>query len=112
MPRTVAVPLARFVRLSNRNQEERPAMRLERSPDNGLPVLQPRPMDQWTPAPSTVTPLPVDDLSAARTQLPIGGKPRRPDLSDEFFRAPKGRPLFVRIGRNESFAGPAPVETG
>jgi hypothetical protein len=81
--------------LSDRDHQERPAVDLQRAPDDCLPVAQPCPMDKRTPAPATVLPLAVNDFSAARTQFPICGKPRRPDLSDEFFHAPKAGPLLI-----------------
>jgi hypothetical protein len=89
------------VRLGDRDHQKWPAMGLEGSPDDRLSVAKPRLMDEWTPAPTAVPPLPMNDLSAPCTQLPIGGKRRRPYLSDQFFRAPESRPLFVRIGRND-----------
>jgi hypothetical protein len=100
MPQAVAVPTAGLMGLSDRDYEKRPAVRLECPPNDRLPVAKPCPMDERTPAPTAVLPLAVNDLSAARTQLPTGGKPWRPDLSDQFFRAPEGRPLLVRIGRD------------
>jgi len=108
MPRPVAFPPARLVRLGDRDHEKWPAMGLEGSPDDRLAVAKPRLMDEWTPAPTTVTPLAMNVLSAACTQLSIGSNPRRPDLSDQFFRAPEGRPLFVRIVRNDPLLPPDP----
>jgi hypothetical protein len=108
MARPVAVPPTRLMGLGDRDYEKRPAMGLKRAPDDRLPVAQPRLMNERTPAPTAVPPLAVDDLPAARAQLPIGGKPRRPDLSDEFFRPPETRPLFVRIGRNDPPLPPDP----
>jgi hypothetical protein len=108
MPRPVAVPPARLVRLGDRDHQKWPAVGLEGSPDDRLAVTKPRLMDQRTPAPAAVSSLAMDDLSAACAELPIGGKPRRPDLSDQFFRAPESRPLFVRIGRNDPPLPPDP----
>jgi hypothetical protein len=108
MASPVAVPPARLMRLRDRNHQERPTVGLEGSPDDRLPVPQPRRIDEGTPASPAIPPLALDDPPAACTQLPIGGKPWRPDLSDEFFRAPESRPLLIRIGRNDPPLPPSP----
>jgi hypothetical protein len=88
------------MRLGDRDHQKWPAMGFEGSTDDRFPVAKPRLMDERTPAPTAVPPLAMDRLSATRTQLSIGGRPWRSDLSDQFFRAPE-KPPAVRPNRPE-----------
>ena len=76
-------------------------MLLERSPDYGLAVAEPRSMDERAPSPAAIAQLTVNDLAAASAELAVIRQPRRPDLSDPFFRAPDGGSLLVRIRRDD-----------
>ena len=58
-------------------------------------------MDERAPSPAAVAQLTVNDLAAASAELAVIRQPRRPDLSDPFFRAPDGGSLLIRIGRDD-----------
>jgi hypothetical protein len=44
---------------------------LERSPDDGLAVSQPRSMDERTPTPAAAAQVAMDDLAAAGAELAV-----------------------------------------
>jgi len=101
------------MRLGDRDDEERPAVFLQRSSDHRLPVPQPRPMNHRTPAPTTIAAVTVDDPSAARAELAVVGQRRRPNPGDDLFRSPEGSPLLIRIRRDNpplTSTAPRPVE--
>jgi hypothetical protein len=54
MAGAVAIPPACLVSLRDRDDEEWPAVGLQGPPNDRLPVAQPRPMDEGTPAPPAV----------------------------------------------------------
>ena len=76
-------------------------MLFQGSPDDCLPVADPRSMDDRTPAPSAVAPFAMDDLSAAGAELPVVWQRSRPDPGNDFFGSPECRPLLIRIGRDD-----------
>ena len=75
-------------------------MLLERSPDYGLAVAEPRSMDERAPSPAAIAQLTVNDLATAGAELAVTRQPRRPDLSDALFRSSEGGSLFIRITRD------------
>jgi hypothetical protein len=89
------------MRLRDRDNKERPAVYLQRSPDDGLAIAQPRSMDERAPAPAAVAQLAMDALTAARAKLAISRQRWRPDRGDHFLRAPESRSLLLRIGRDD-----------
>lgn len=84
-------------------------MLLKGSSDHAFPVAEPRPMDDRTPPPPAVAPFAMDDLSAARAELPVVWQRIRPDAGDDLFRPPECGTLLVRIGRNDPWAAPPPT---
>ena len=101
MPRAVAVPPAGLMGLRDRDDQERPAVLLQRSPDDCLPVPKPRSMDERTPTPAAVAQLAMNDLAAAGASLRLPGSHDGRILRDDFLCAPESRSLLVRIGRND-----------
>jgi len=87
--------------LSDRDHQERPAVHLQRSPDDGLAVAQPRSMDEGAPTPAAVAQLTMDALTAARAKLAVSWQPRRSDPGDDFFSATKSRSLLIRVRWND-----------
>jgi hypothetical protein len=81
--------------LRDRDDQERPAVLLEGAANDRLPISQPRPMDDRTPAAAAVARLARDDLSAASAKLAIVRQRRRPNPGDDLFRSPERGPLLV-----------------
>ena len=71
MSRAVAIPPAGLMGLRNRDDQEWPAVLLQRSPDDGLPVAKPRSMDERTPTPAAGAQVAINDLAAAGAELAV-----------------------------------------
>jgi hypothetical protein len=61
--------------LRDRDDQEWPAVLLERSPDDRLPVAKPRSMDERTPTPTAVAQVAINDLAAAGAELAVAWQP-------------------------------------
>jgi hypothetical protein len=97
------------MRLGDRDDEKRPAVLQQGSPDDRLSISQPCPMDNRTPPPPAVATLTMDDLPAAGAELAVIRQGRRPDSSDDLFGSPERGPLLVRIRRDDPPVTPTPA---
>ena len=102
MPAPVAVPPALAVPLRYGDDEERPAVSLQRPANDRLAVPAPGPVDERAPATAAVAPLPMDDPPAAGAELPVAADRLGPDLSDDLLGAAERGPLFRRVGRDDA----------
>ncbi len=102
MPAPVAVPPALAMVLRHGDDEERPAVSLQRPANDRLAVPAPRSVHERAPAPPAVAPLAMDDPPAASAELAVAADRFGPDLGDDLLGAAEGGPLFRGVGRDDA----------